>query len=111
MLIQSEINMKEKIGEKLNIIVKDVWDRDVKSISDAVIEIKALFNQDWINVEDRLPDIDEYVIWCRDDDVMFIEHLDKDMDVKKWISLLHITHWMPIPEPPSIFSVAKRQLL
>lgn len=94
--------MKEKTSEKLKIIVTDVWDRDVKSIPDAIIEIKALFTQDWISVEDQLPDIDEYVIWCRDDYGMFIEHLDKDMDVTKWISLLHITHWMPLPEPPSI---------
>ena len=31
--------------EKLQVIIQDVWDRDVKSVPDAIIEVKALFNQ------------------------------------------------------------------
>jgi Protein of unknown function (DUF551) len=67
-------------------------------------------SMDWISVKDRLPDeetahvllridrVDEQSTW----DIGLYEHVDK-----RWINRLSqryactITHWQPLPEPPS----------
>jgi len=52
---------------------------------------------EWINVEDKLPDTEDYFLvtdggrpW-RD----FYSPINN-----KWMSDLRITHWMPFPDPP-----------
>jgi len=57
---------------------------------------------DWISIDDRLPKVGEDVIVFSDDkyqiDIGFL--IDK-----KWYSdrglLPTVTHWMPLPNPPS----------
>jgi len=58
-------------------------------------------NQDWINVEDRLPENGKRVLVYSSnydiDDVMAIRILDS-----QFIRIsLSGTHWMPLPEPPN----------
>lgn len=64
---------------------------------------------EWISVDDRLPDYDEYVLWYRSDGYVFVEGLDKDEDWDtfndfsglSWLGdNIEITHWQPLPEPP-----------
>jgi hypothetical protein len=57
----------------------------------------------WISVEDKLPDIDDYVIWYYESGAMAIWEIDKDMNLE-WLKKRsrgdRITHWMPLPQPP-----------
>ena len=34
----------------------------------------------WINVKDRLPENDHYVLWLHENGMVFYDALDKDMD-------------------------------
>ena len=53
----------------------------------------------WISVKDRLPNRDEYVlVWGGE--YMFIDCLHNNEWASSWIVEAHITHWMPLPEPP-----------
>lgn len=61
----------------------------------------------WISVEDMMPEIDECVLWYVDSGNIFIEALDKDEDIKDFLTYRargfmpeNVTHWMPLPEPP-----------
>lgn len=54
---------------------------------------------EWIGVEDRLPRIDQFVIWYSVEGNMGIWEIDKDDDMP-WLK--EVTHWMPLPEPPEI---------
>jgi hypothetical protein len=60
--------------------------------------------QEWISVEDRLPDTDEVLVYCRKG----VGHaapkkqgLDK-MDWDVFFNITGTTHWMPLPEPPKM---------
>jgi hypothetical protein len=56
---------------------------------------------EWINIDDKLPEIDEFVLFCSSDNgYMGVDHIDKDMNPFDWINMHMITHWMPLPEPP-----------
>lgn len=63
----------------------------------------------WISVEDRLPEIDRFVIGCVADMyslkgsvwvslVCYCKFLDEWEDVHGYKA--EVTHWMPLPEPP-----------
>jgi hypothetical protein len=61
----------------------------------------------WIDVNDRLPEDTEPVTACflGWDDMQFIRVLEYDKETEVWedwncIEHTHITHWMPLPEPP-----------
>ena len=60
--------------------------------------------QEWISVEDRLPDTDEVLVYCRKG----VGHaapkkqgLDK-MDWDVFFNITGTTHWMPLPQPPKM---------
>jgi len=69
-------------------------------------EFDKLLNP-WVSVDERLPEIDQTVIWRYDSGGSFTDHLDKDMDMA-YIGLFvrgseltgRITHWMPLPPLP-----------
>ncbi len=55
----------------------------------------------WISVKDRMPERFERVLVCRED-----KKVEQGFrDVGDWWKVYgtrtkHITHWMPLPEPP-----------
>ena len=57
----------------------------------------------WIDVNERLPDEDTRVLVCIEEIPMAYLKIDTDRMVKgKWVRWRSfVTHWMPLPEPPS----------
>ena len=62
----------------------------------------------WIDIKERLPGIDEYVLWIHENGFVFEESIDKDWD-KEYLDYFlggyghketsgAVTHWMPIPK-------------
>ena len=57
--------------------------------------------QEWISVKDRLPEKDEIVIICTDENFIYAGELVGDtwfLDNDSWTAT--VTHWMPLPQPP-----------
>ena len=57
--------------------------------------------QEWVSVDDRLPDDDEVVIICTDKNFVYAGELIGDtwfLDNDSWTAT--VTHWMPMPNPP-----------
>lgn len=49
----------------------------------------------WIDVKERQPDIDDFVIWVnKSDGFAFIDHIDKDMDFQLFMEKMQPTHWV-----------------
>ena len=72
----------------------------VGGIVDALIE-NGVTVQEWISVDDRLPEKDEIVIICTDENFIYAGELVGDtwfLDNDSWTAT--VTHWMPLPEPP-----------
>ena len=63
--------------------------------------------ENWVSVEERLPDYDDPVLWISADGNMYVEALDKDGN--DWLSgsqvegfnLAPVTHWRTLPAPHS----------
>lgn len=83
---------------------KDV-DQDAKDCGH-LIEVEPVKRGEWISVDDRLPEKDEYV-FCRSNmygGEMFIGY--RGWRSGEWMDggVMHVgdvTHWMPLPEPPN----------
>lgn len=81
--------------------------------ADAIEELLAKVPQ-WISVEERLPEFGERVLVCGriDDfgdepeygiDIAYRYHAGVEHIDFYWDSTFDVTHWMPLPEPPSGF--------
>ena len=62
-------------------------------------------NNEWISVQDRLPEINTYVLIVYAGYSMFVAYRDNsegDLCFRgdDGNPLYNITHWMPLPEPP-----------
>ena len=58
--------------------------------------------QEWISVDERLPEENVRVlVWLQDNAQQFI-HIDTDRRLHgKWVRwVTDVTHWMPLPEAP-----------
>lgn len=51
---------------------------------------------DWVSVEDRLPEIDQYVLWCHKSGAYYVEARDKDDYMETYED---VTHWQLITPP------------
>lgn len=58
--------------------------------------------KDWISVEDRLPERQSSVIVFDHMDVVSAkwDRLEKRFYISNYLN--NVTHWMPLPEPPTI---------
>ncbi|MDU4301786.1 MAG: DUF551 domain-containing protein [Eikenella corrodens] len=67
---------------------------------------------EWISVKDRLPEIDEFVLVCRNwrgklvqcvDRIRLYYDREKPKEEQKWYGFMYsdITHWQPLPAPPT----------
>ena len=52
----------------------------------------------WIPVAERLPDVWKHVITFDEDDGVRVNW--RSGDNVSWYMGYHVTHWMPLPEPP-----------
>ena len=78
-------------------------DQKIEGLADDVIDIIAngVTVQEWISVKDRLPEKDEIVIICTDENFIYAGELIGDtwfLDNDSWTAT--VTHWMPLPLPP-----------
>lgn len=58
-------------------------------------------NDEWVSVEDRLPEIDcRTYVYDQDGDIEIMEYISED---EYWNTAWRITHWMPfkLPQPPT----------
>lgn len=56
--------------------------------------------REWVSVEDRLPEVDEMVLFTNPTGYMWTMDMDKDMDLRWLQERTGATHWMPLPTPP-----------
>ena len=63
---------------------------------------KGYRKQEWIGVDERLPEEDVRVLVWLKDDVQRYTHIDTDRRLHEiWVRWGgSVTHWMPLPEPP-----------
>ena len=54
---------------------------------------------DWISVKDRLPGVDDYVLWFWDDGGITFDAIDKDDMPQNWTGA---THWAEANEPERV---------
>lgn len=106
---QRKIDWWQAAGRSLNRSYNSRWHNEC---SEAGMQynfykdaLEALENQPkWISVEDRLPDESGSYLVCTRRSYAFTAHFY--LNTNEWKSHFagsagkHITHWMPLPEPP-----------
>ena len=78
------------IGEAVQMMIDEVPAADVKPVR-------------WIPVEERLPENEQDTLCCFDDGFMATAtYMDEYKDWELWQDAGNVTHWMPLPELPSV---------
>ena len=93
------MDVRGKLVELLDIIIQP-GQKTLGDIADHLIA-HGVTVQEWISVDDRLPEKDEIVIICTDKNFIYAGELIGDtwfLDNDSWTAT--VTHWMPLPEPP-----------
>ena len=97
----TEMDVREKLVGLVKRAIIDWEHGDVSEwIADHLIS-NGVTVQEWISVNDRLPDDDEVVIICTDKNFVYAGELIGDtwfLDNDSWTAT--VTHWMPLPQPP-----------
>jgi Protein of unknown function (DUF551) len=52
----------------------------------------------WINIKDRVPATAGFYL-VADTFLGIVEKVEFD-GISRWNWIMHVTHWMPLPEPP-----------
>ena len=85
------VNNNEKCAHLLN------------DAADAIEELLAKVPH-WISVEERLPENGKFVLVSDGDDIdtacRYKALTPDEVETFFWDSVLEVTHWMPLPEPP-----------
>ena len=95
------MDVREKLIE---ILRKPIFQHELVDPTEAVADYlldSGVTVQEWIPVDDRLPDDDEVVIICTDKNFVYAGELIGDtwfLDNDSWTAT--VTHWMPTPQPP-----------
>lgn len=105
-----EKQIEAEMAEMLEIIEKsrEEWSNDVTDHTENEYIREGLLNegyrkQEWINVEERLPEEDVRVlVWLKEDHRTTYTRIDTDRLFKgKWVRWGgSVTHWMPLPPLP-----------
>ena len=93
------MDVREKLVELLDIIIQP-GQKTLGDIADYLIA-NGVTVQEWISVKDRLPEKDEIVIICTNENFIYAGELIGDtwfLDNDSWTAT--VTHWMPLPQPP-----------
>jgi hypothetical protein len=83
------------------------YDDDARSCAEILYDYLGYRKSEWISVKDRLPEIDTYVLAYSTKyervDVYYYARENEWWDYEGWASAIYfgITHWMPIPAPPT----------
>ena len=94
------MDVREKLVEIIQNSVGGCARHWAEVIADGLIA-HGVTVQEWISVDDRLPEKDEIVIICTDENFIYAGELVGDtwfLDNDSWTAT--VTHWMPLPEPP-----------
>lgn len=96
-------DIKEKLVELLAGLSLDTYE-DIVYVAEHIIA-KGVTIQEWISVEEALPDDSVEVILCTRSGIVVTGYYDKYR--KNWVQYyaggalcVVVTHWMPMPEPP-----------
>lgn len=103
--------MREQIEEMAKIIArrsKAFRNPNVAFMTTATKTSESLYNagyhkQEWISVEERLPEDDGFVLLCTSKGAIIKGHYEHKHG--RWSGLnnrLNVTHWMPLPEAPKM---------
>ena len=106
------MDVREKLVELLKTSPTRNGYTDIEDIADHLI-VNGVTVQEWISVDERLPENDVIVIgYTPRDGFMFVGyyHEEKKYDWKAWhiitamrstkVITKKVTHWMPLPQPP-----------
>ena len=82
------------------------WEEKIRIIADHLID-NGVTVQEWISVEDELPEVGGYVV-CIAKRNPFSRFMPMVAKIEKngWVNpmteqyISEVTHWMPLPEPP-----------
>ena len=101
------MDVREKLAELLKSVLPNFrnnmayWgEKPIYEFADCLLA-NGVTVQEWISVKDRLPDDDEIVIICTDENFIYAGELIGDtwfLDNDSWTAT--VTHWMPLPQPP-----------
>ena len=101
--------MKEQIEQLKNDITECYgcdpmyYGTDVDFLAKELVEM-GWRKQEWISIDDRLPDTDEVLVYYRKGvghAAPKTQGLDK-MDWDVFFNITGTTHWMPLPQPPKM---------
>ena len=91
-------------GKLIEILRKPIFPHEmvdpIEAVADYLLD-SGVTVQEWISVNDRLPEEDETVIICTDKNFIYAGELIGDtwfLDNDSWTAT--VTHWMPLPQPP-----------
>lgn len=123
------MNVREKL---IDILRKPIFPHELVDPTEAVADYlidSGVTVQEWISVDDRLPEPEQYVILCTRETETYGKHHEKKkiyrniymgyFDGNEWLTsychgceyifrmnekypneTIEVTHWMPIPKPP-----------
>lgn len=99
------MDVREKLVELVKRAIID-WEHGYVSewIADHLIS-NGVTVQEWISVEDRLPEHGESVLTYKNGivDIQMYEKNRNGWISDNWFwSMATVTHWMPLPEPPLV---------
>ena len=107
------MNAREKLVEILKqapfegkVLDEWWWEEKIRIIADYLID-HGVTVQEWVSVDDRLPDAGGYVV-CIEKRNPFSRFMPMVARIEKngWANpiteqyISEVTHWMPLPEPP-----------
>ena len=94
-MIQNE-NVREALIDVYNRCFDTTDDVDV--LAEYISELEARIPQ-WISVKDRLPENSNIVLVCVDN-IVPEGYVQIGWMLGEFFENKHVTHWMPLPEPP-----------